>query len=160
MFFQIMAASSALSISLIAVCYVIRAILEKREYNQKKAIDYMAGLVEEGIAFSEEKNKFLKREAANNAVKSLQKEPVNITKDQVAVDKFLNTCMIPMREMAHTTAKEYIIKAVSELSDNKIKKSAEKMINSSLDMAIKMRICGAKMGINDPIRPLLYRSSI
>ena len=129
-----------------------------REYNKKKVLDYAVGLIEEGISYLEEKNKWLKREAAVNAGKALQKQPVEVTKDQNSVDKFLQSAMVPVRQIAHDNAREYIKASVEKLTDKKLKKAMDKIMSSTIDLAIDMRISGAKMGIQESIRPLLYRS--
>jgi hypothetical protein len=145
-------------LAVIALAIIIKVVHETKEYNKKKILDFAIGLIEEGISYSEEKNKMMKREAAANAGKALQKQPVEVTKDQVSVDKFFTSAMVPVRQIAHDTARDYILSSVEKLPSGKFKNVVQKIYKDCLDHAINMRISAAKMGIQDPLRPMFYRS--
>lgn len=149
---------TALSILVLAVIYQLKITYDRKESKKKELLDYSIALIEEGIAFSEEKHKMNKVEAAHNAGLSLKKQPVESTKDPIFCTRFFNTAMAPQRELCHATAKDYILSTVNNMSNKAMKDSVLKMLNGTIDDAIKMRIAAAKMGTLDPVKPLLYRN--
>lgn len=149
---------TALSVLALAIVYLQKIMYDRKESRKKELLDYAIALVEEGIAYSEEKNKMNKVEAAHNAGLSLKKQPVESTKDPIFCTRFFQAAMGPQREICHSNAKDYILKSVNSMKDESMKKRVLAMFDGVLDEAIKMRIAAAKMGTLDPVKPLLYRN--
>ena len=148
----------ASAVVFIALFFIQRCVRERRDYRMTKIIDFCVGLTEEGIAYSEDKNRIPKREAATNIGKAVQKLPVEQVKDQVQVDKFFQAGMVPIRQIAHDIARQYIMESIQRMPDGWLKESVGKVMSKCVDDGIRMRIAAAKMLINDPLRPLFYRS--
>lgn len=149
---------TALSILILTAVLLVKFSKDSKEARRKELLDLGLALIEEGIAYSEEKNKFNKVEAAHNAGLALKKQPVEVTKDPIASTRFFQSAMIPQRQISHNTAKDYIMKSIASTKDETIKQGLRTMIEPVLDDAISMRIAAAKMGTLDPIKPLLYRN--
>jgi hypothetical protein len=151
---------TASAILILAAIILSKNLHERREAKKKEVFDLALSIIEEGIAFSEEKNKFNKVEAAHNAGLALKKQPVEVTKDPIASTRFFQTAMIPQRQICHNNAKEYILSSIKSMKNEEMKKSLSALLDGVLDDAIKMRIMAAKMGNLDPVKPLLYRNML
>ncbi len=149
------------TLSLLALAVTaVRYFFMYRSNSQKQEImEFATALVEEGIAYSEEKNKFNKVEAAHNSGNALKKQPVEVTKDPIQSTKFFQAGMDPIRQIAHTNAKEYILVAIKNMKDRKMANEMTRVLIPSIDEAIKMRIISAKLGITESIKPLIYRNT-
>lgn len=148
----------ALSILALAIIYLAKILYDRKENKKKEILDYAIALVEEGIAYSEERNKYNKTEAAHNAGLALRKQPVEVTKDPIASTRFFNSAMTPQREICHNNAKDYIFNSINKIKNEKLRESVRALFIDTIDDAIKLRIAAAKMGTLDPIKPLLYRN--
>jgi hypothetical protein len=151
---------TAISILVLATIYLAKILHDNKESKKKEILDYAIALVEEGIAYSEEKNKYNKTEAAHNAGLALRKQPVEVTKDPIASTRFFNSAMAPQREICHNNAKNYIIESVNKIKNEEMKEAVRKIFENTVDDAIRLRISAAKMGTLDPIKPLLYRNMV
>ena len=148
-------------ISIVALfgAYVISIVKKIRDQKNQTVLDFASALIDEGIAFSEDANRVLKREAASEAGKALRKESVELTKDPVKVEKYLQAALAPAREIAHSSARSYIESAINKVKDKTLQAGVKNILGNKtmLDSAIKMRISGPKCGIGDPLKALLYR---
>lgn len=138
--------------------YVINTVKKLKTADLQTVLDFATSLVEEGCAVSETKNRMMKREAASEAGKQLKKGAIEIAKDPVKVEQFLQKSLAPARQIAHDYAKDYILKSVDSIKNEKFKSKVKKALNSNtVDNAINMLIAGRKMGIGDPLKTYFFK---
>ena len=148
----------ALGMFALVAAFIFNKVKEMKEVNLKTILDLAISTVEEGCAYSEDLNRLKKREAAVSTAKQLKKDAVEISKDPVKTEEFMQAGLKPIREIAHGNAKDYIMNAVGLIKDKKLKDGVSKILNSAtVDQCIKMRIAGPKMGVHDPLKSFLYR---
>ena len=152
------AALSSVSIFIFAVFYVLRHLRELKTAKIQTAVDYAIALVEEGVAYSEDRNRLTKRECATNAGKALKKEPVEVLKDPILVEQYMQKLLQPIRDIAHNMAREHILKSAELIRDKNLCARVAKILNqSSVDDAIKFIIAGRKVGLADPLKTYFYK---
>ena len=148
----------AASIALLVIVYLVNVFKNFKEKKTQTSLDFAASLIEEAIAETEHKTYTMKREAASEAGKALRKQPVDVTKDPIKVEKYLQQALAPVREIAHNMAKDYIIKSIDNIKSSSVRQSVKKLItNKTIDQAIKMRVAGPKCGVSDPLKAFFYR---
>jgi len=151
-------ALSAVALLVFVVFYVIKHLKEWKQSKVQTAVDYAVALVEEGVAFSEDRNRLTKRECAVNAGKALKKESVEILKDPIQVEKYMQNLLQPIRDVAHNTAKTHILQAAEEIADEGLRAGVTKVLNqNSVDDAIHFIIAGRKVGLMDPLKTYFYK---
>ena len=148
----------ALGLFCLVIIFVINKIRDTKDITLKTILDLAISTVEEAVAYSEDRNRLKKREAAVNTAKALKKNAVEISKDPIQTEKFMQEGLRPIREIAHSDARNYIINAVESIKDTTLRKGVAAILNNkTIDQCIKMRIAGPKMGVGDPLKSFLYR---
>ena len=148
----------AIGVVVLAVTYIVNRLKETKDVKVKTVLDLAIATVEEGVAFSEHANRLKKRETAINIGKQLKKEAVEMTKDPIRVERYMQDGLKPIRDIAHSDARNYIIKAVESIKDSGLKGSVAKLLNNkTIDQAINMQVHGPKCGVQEPLKSFLYR---
>ena len=148
---MVLAGSSVLIAAAILVMAVLR-IMQARDRKNEALVNMANVVIEEGISWSEHINKYVKMEAAHQLGKQLKKSPVETLKDPVEIHRITVEGLKPVRQIAHDTAKKYVLDAIESFPVASIKADLKKMVNpSNIDNLIDMRIAGAKSGMGAPI---------